>query len=156
MDWDVVMRFLSALGDEAVEYILIGGVAMNVHGRARATQDIDIFVRPSAENVARLQRAIGRVTHDPAVAEITSQDLAGAYPAIQYVSPDGLLQVDILARLGEAFAYEDLSWEQKAFGDVAVRVATARTLFRMKRDTVRPSDHVDAQWLAREYDVEEP
>jgi hypothetical protein len=150
------MRFLSALGDESVEYILIGGVAMNVHGRARATQDVDIFVRPSAENVARLQRAIGRVTNDPSVAEITSEDLAGAYPVVQYVSPDGLLQVDILARLGEAFSYDDLSWEQKAFGDVAVRVATARTLFRMKRDTVRPSDHVDAQWLAREYDVEEP
>lgn len=150
------MRFLSALGDEGVEYILVGGVAMNVHGRARATQDIDIFVRPSAENVARLQRAIGQVTNDPAVAEITSEDLAGVYPVVQYVSPDGLLQVDILARLGEAFAYDDLSWEQKAFGDVAVRVATARTLFRMKRDTVRPSDHVDAQWLAREFDVEEP
>jgi hypothetical protein len=38
---------------------------------------------------------------------------------------------------------------------VRVRVATPRTLYRMKKDTVRPQDRLDAQALRERFDLPE-
>jgi hypothetical protein len=72
-----------------------------VLGIGRLTQDIDLFVRPTEENVERLRRALRSVWSDPSIDEITASDLATAYPVIQYVAPDGT-PIDLLSRLGEA------------------------------------------------------
>jgi hypothetical protein len=45
--------------DASVELILVGGLAANVHGSARATYDIDIVYRRSPENLDRLVQALG-------------------------------------------------------------------------------------------------
>jgi hypothetical protein len=52
--------------------------------------------------------------------------------------------LDILTRLGEAFSFDDLEAEDIELGGFSARVATPRTLWRMKRDTVRPQDRADA------------
>lgn len=46
--------FLSLLNKNNVQYIIIGGVAVNVHGFTRATGDLDIWYNPSKENFHRL------------------------------------------------------------------------------------------------------
>lgn len=80
------------------------------------------------------------------IEEITATDLAGDYPAVQYIAPDGT-PIDILSRLGEAYAFEDLEATVHTYGDVKVRVATPATLYRLKRDTVRLRDKADAHVL---------
>jgi hypothetical protein len=153
----VLQELFAALAAEGVDYVLVGGVAVNLHGIVRATEDADLFVRPDAENVARLRRALHRVTGDREVEDIRAEDLAGAYPVVRYVSPDGRLTVDILARLGERFAYDDLEAEVLQLGDVDVKVATPATLWRMKRDTVRAVDAEDAARLQAAFRLgEEP
>ena len=73
---------LQALAAEEVDYVLIGAVAMMAHGLVRGTEDVDFFVRPDAENIARLRKALRRVfPDDPAIDEISEKDLAGDYPA---------------------------------------------------------------------------
>ncbi len=49
---------LVELADAKAEFVVVGGGAMAVHGRTRATEDIDIFVRPSRENAARVFEAL--------------------------------------------------------------------------------------------------
>ena len=73
--------------------------------------------------------------------------------AIQYVPPTGDFWIDILARLGEAFRFADLESEELVVEGVRVRVATARTLYRMKKDTVRPQDRLDAQALRERFNL---
>lgn len=146
VDPDVVRALFAALQSENVDYVLVGALALDVLGIGRFTHDIDLFLRPTPENVERLGRALRQVWDDPSIAEIRAEDLAGDYPAIQYTAPDGT-QIDILARLGDAFAFEDVDAEIRSYGEVEVRTATAATLYRMKRDTVRPQDKVDAQML---------
>ena len=41
-----------------VEYVLVGGFAVNYYGYVRATQDIDFLVFPSPENAQRIMRAL--------------------------------------------------------------------------------------------------
>jgi hypothetical protein len=128
---------------------------MAAQGLVRATRDIDFFVSPDPENVERLKRALVFLFSDPKVDEITAEDLGGDYPAIEYVPPHGRYSMDILARLGEAFRYEDLESEEMLVDGIRVQVATPRMLWRMKKDTVRPRDRVDAEAIRREFDLEE-
>jgi hypothetical protein len=56
-DWQ---EFLSALRSENTKFLLIGAHALAFHVEARLTEDLDIFVEPTAENGARILRALDR------------------------------------------------------------------------------------------------
>lgn len=156
MDLDEAKRILGAFEREGVEYVLVGSIAMAAQGLIRATRDIDVFVSPSAENVERLKQALSTLFDgDPNVHEITASDLAGDYPAVEYTPPHGRYSLDILSRLGEAFQYESLEWEEVDFEGIRVRVATPAMLYRMKRHTVRPQDRLDAEALRMRFDLPE-
>ncbi len=45
---------IAALQRERVAYLLVGGYAVNIHGYSRGTGDMDIWIRPTTENVLRL------------------------------------------------------------------------------------------------------
>lgn len=136
-------------------YVLVGALAMAAHGEIRATQDIDLFVAADAANVQRLRRALSAVFDDPEIAEIANDDLAGEYSVIRYVPPSGDFAIDLISRLGTAFAFEDLRWETMVRDGVAIRVATPATLYRMKRDTLRWKDRVDAERLSERFGVKD-
>lgn len=91
---------------------------------------------------------------DPAIDEISAEELCGIYPAVRYWPPHGF-GFDILTRLGEAFAFDSLEIEEKRVGNVTVRVVTPRTLWQMKKDTIRPIDRIDAERLASRFGFED-
>lgn len=156
MDFDAVRNVLAALEPEDVRYVVFGAVAINLLGLPRATEDLDIFVAPEAENIERLKTALRSVfPDDSSIDEITSEDLLGDYPAVQYVPPEGTFYVDILTRLEEAFRYEDITSQRLDFGGLAVNVVTPAILYRMKKDTVRPKDWGDAEALRRRFKLED-
>ncbi|MDF1564007.1 MAG: hypothetical protein P1V51_13240 [Deltaproteobacteria bacterium] len=156
MEFEEAMRILAALEREEVDYVLVGAMAMAAQGLVRATRDLDLFVDPAAENVERLRKALQQVfPQDESIREIRAEDLAGDYPAIQYVPPHGLYGIDILSRLGEAFSFEDIEWEERRVGETKIRVATPGMLIRMKRDTVRPQDGIDARALRERFGLKE-
>lgn len=154
MDFETFFRIATALEREGVAYVVVG-MAMAAHGLVRATRDLDLFVAPDVENVDRLKRALRSTFDDPSIDEISAEDLAGDYPAIQYVPPTGDFSIDLLARLGEAFSFRDIEAEIVDLDGLQVRVATPRMLYRMKRDTIRPQDRLDAETLRREFQLEE-
>ncbi|MCK6684807.1 MAG: hypothetical protein L6R30_20605 [Thermoanaerobaculia bacterium] len=129
-------------------------MALNIFGFVRATEDLDIFVAPDRENVGLLKAALKDVFQDPNVEEISADDLLGDYPAVQYIPPSGDFHVDILTRLGEMFRFEDLEIERAVLGGFEVSVVSPRMLYRMKRDTVRAKDRLDAQLLREKFDLE--
>jgi hypothetical protein len=50
--------FVELLNDNKVDYLIIGAHALAFHGRPRFTNDLDVFVRRSPENLAALLRAL--------------------------------------------------------------------------------------------------
>ncbi len=44
------ISLLAAFAAAGVEFAVVGGLAVNAHGYARATHDLNIFIRPTAEN----------------------------------------------------------------------------------------------------------
>lgn len=142
-----MLRVLASLAAEGVEYVLIGGAAVNLHGVIRTTEDLDLFLRPTADNLERLKRALLAVYQDPDIAEISTEDLIGDYPAVRYYPPTGDLYFDFLTRLGEFATYEDLACEEIERQGIKIRVATPETLYWLKQGTVRAIDHLDAARL---------
>lgn len=149
-----MLRVLRAFADEGLEYVLIGATAMGFHGVIRATEDIDLILRATAENVERLRRALRTsYANDPQVDEISADDLLGTYPAVRYYPPSGDLYFDVMTRLGEAASFDDVEAEVREIEGIPVRVATPAALYRLKKATVRPIDRQDAEALRQKFDL---
>lgn len=155
MNYDDLLALLGALHHNGVEYVLVGGVALNLHGIVRATEDVDFFVDPTDANIVLLRQALRSIWQDDEIDGITADDLRGPYPTIRYGPPDTDYAIDILARIGTAVSYADLEWESRVIQGVPVRLATPETLHRMKRNTLRPIDRADAAALANKFDLED-
>jgi Nucleotidyl transferase AbiEii toxin, Type IV TA system len=157
VDRDEMLRVLRAFEAERLEYVLIGATAMGFHGLVRATEDVDLFIRATVDNVERLKRAFrAAYSGDPNVDEIRAEDLLGEYPAVRYYPPSGDLYFDVMTRLGEAANFETVTAEIKEVEGIRVSVASPAALYELKKGTVRPLDRQDAEALRRRFGLKEP
>lgn len=58
MDFQLAKSVLAALEREGVRYAVFGAGALNLLGLPRFTKDLDLFIAPEADNVARLRQAL--------------------------------------------------------------------------------------------------
>ena len=61
---------LAEFNAQGVEFLIVGAHALAVHGHVRATKDLDVWVRPDAENAKKVLRALitfGKRFRDPPV-----------------------------------------------------------------------------------------
>lgn len=138
------VEMLSALSDAGAEYLVVGAHAMAVHGRPRATGDLDIWIRPTRENAERVWSALaefGAPLHDLDVQEFTSRDLVfqiGIAPR----------RIDLMTSVtGISF---DEAWPNRvvvSVGEVEVPVIGREELVRNKRAVGRPRDEADVAEL---------
>jgi len=145
---DLFGRFLQvfdALEREKVDYVLIGGFAVILHGFPRLTQDIDLFIKPDEENVKRVVRCLKSIFNDSSIDDIDLKMLK-KYPVVRYGSPEGFF-IDLIIAIGEAFQYDDTRYEVREIEGHHIRLATAETLYKMKKDTMRPVDKSDSLFL---------
>ena len=138
------VEMLSALCASGADFLIIGAHAMAAHDQARATQDIDIWVRPSSENASRVWRALadyGAPLHD-----LTLDDLSKPGVTFQIGLPP--LRIDILTEIsGVTF---DEAWPNRLIvrhEDLTYAVIGKAELIRNKRAAARPKDLLDADNL---------
>jgi hypothetical protein len=154
VDRDEILRVLRAFDAAGLEYVLIGATAMGLHGLVRATEDIDLFIKATPENLDRLRAALSAAYEaDPNVQDISDADLLGDYPAVRYYPPSGDLYFDILTRLGESATFDTIEREVKHVEGARISVATPAALYRMKKDTVRAKDRQDAAALRERFNL---
>jgi hypothetical protein len=138
---------LSALCDEDAEFLLVGAYAMAAHGLPRATGDMDIWIRRSEENAARVWRALQRF--GAPLAGLTRDDLKALDLVFQIgVAP---CRIDILTSIdGVQF---DEAWSSREVIEVeglTIGVIGRSHLIRNKKIVGRPQDIVDVAWLERD------
>jgi hypothetical protein len=156
VDREEILRVLRAFEAAGLEYVLIGATAMGFHGIVRATEDLDLFIRPTPENVERLRAALrAAYDGDPHIEDISATDLLGEFPAVRYYPPTGDLYFDVLTRLGEFARFETVDAESKDIEGIRVRVATPAALYRLKKGTVRAKDHQDAAALRERFNLKD-
>ncbi len=140
------LNVLRVLNEYDVDYILIGGVAVVIHGYERLTRDIDLFLRDEQSNIEKLRKALSSIYNDESISEITLEELRN-YSVIRY-GPSDEFCIDLLIAIGEAFSYDDLQSETIEYERIKIKIATPECLYEMKKDTLREKDKVDAAFLS--------
>lgn len=139
------LQLIKSFNKNKVDYIIIGGMAINLHGFARNTQDIDIFVNPGKENIEKLKKSLIEVFKDKAIKGISYGDFL-KYPVIRYGTEFGFY-IDIIVRIGKKFEYDDLTYIEKNIEGIPVRLADTKTLYKLKENTYREIDELDLKFL---------
>lgn len=141
------LEILHSFEENEVEYILIGGLAVILHGMPRFTLDMDVFLKDSKENINNLKKALKSIfPEDQSINELSAEEFE-RYSVIRYGPPEGDFYIDFITRIGEAFRFEDLEYEIREINDFKLRVATVKTLIKMKKNTIREKDKMDVLFL---------
>lgn len=143
----------AALARHEVAYVTIGGIAIQAHGGQRLTQDLDIAIAASRENLERLAAALEeldarilgadgrRSSAPPSPALLASSD------QWHLITGHGPLDVITLpARLGR---FEEMlaRAHPTPLGDLTIPIAHRDDLLEMKRASARPQDLADVRLL---------
>jgi len=134
-------KVLAALEKHRVDYILIGGYAVALYGVPRATNDIDIFVKPEEENFIKLRNALYEVFKDDAINEIILVDKED-YHVTRYGTPEGYM-IDILVQLGELHNYYNIKFHEIEIDKIKIKIADIDSLIKLKENTLRNIDKED-------------
>lgn len=143
---------LRALSDTGVDFVIIGGIAMIVHGSDRLTRDLDLIFAPDSANLERLGRALVglqarlRDADDdlpfvPDAATLSRIDLLTLETSAGWL--------DVHRRPAGAPPYKSLRKraERVALDGYEVLVAAPSDLQAMKRAAGRPVDQTDLGYL---------
>ena len=94
-------KLLRLLNERSVDYVVIGAMALPMHGYARATLDIDVFIRASSANAEHTLEALAEFGYD--VHDVSADDLRTKKVLIrQYRRPPVRQRRDIRSSLGES------------------------------------------------------
>ena len=145
---DDFLDVIHALVDAGAEFIVVGAHALAAHGLIRATGDLDLFVRPSKANAARVMSAL-RAFGAPLDAHgVEASDFETSGNAYQLGLPPR--RIDLLTSIsGVSFDDAWASRQAVCFGIVEASVLGKDALLRNKRAAGRPRDLLDADELER-------
>ena len=138
------LDLLRAFADAEVRFLVVGAYALGLHGRPRATGDLDLWVEPTAENARRVMRALS--AFGSPMGAITESDFSR--PGVTYQIGLPPRRIDILTELtGLMFAEAWPGRVRAPFGDVEVDFIGLADFVRNKRETGRLKDLADIEGL---------
>ena len=146
---------LRVLGRHGVEFVVIGGIAVQAHGYIRTTRDLDIIVRPTVENASRLSEALVDLHAElraPGTIRLTDPHALRRAPLIPVLTSAGPLDlVNIEHVAGPPRSYDALRAAALLveLNGEEVAVAGLSDLIRMKRAAGRDHDLADIEALTR-------
>jgi hypothetical protein len=152
------LDLFGALGARNVRYVLVGGLALNLHGVERATMDIDLAVALERENLAAALAVAVDLDLVP-VAPVPLEDAADPATLQRWRIEKNMIAfglrprvghgpvVDLLTSLPVPFATLAANAVIRSVAGVAIAVASIDDLIAMKRAAGRPLDLSDIEAL---------
>lgn len=152
--------FFEAMSAARVDYVLVGGLAVSLHGIVRGTLDVDVALAMDDANLARFIDAARRMGLAPSL-PVPIEALANAAQidiwfreknmlafSLREAAPAGLV-VDVLVR--PRVAYPDLraGAVMRMLGSTPIPIASIDHLIELKSDTGRSIDAADIANLAQ-------
>lgn len=142
-----------ALAHCEVEYVTIGGIAIQAYGGQRLTQDLDVAIASSTENLTRLASALSDLDarilgpDGQRSKSVPTAGLLSSSDQWHLITDHGPLDVLTLpAHLG-SFADMRARAHEVPLGDLTIPIAHRYDLLEMKRTAGRPQDLADVKLL---------
>jgi len=143
---DLVLVLLARFKEEGVEYVLVGGQAVRLNGFLRATEDVDVLIKPTRVNGEKVKRALSFLA-SAAELELDWFEPAAGEPENIRVA-DNLLVDLLFSANGQTYDSMQPYIREVIIEDVPVRVLNIDGLLRTKTD-YREKDVLDKQVLMR-------
>lgn len=137
---------LSTFNARSVEYMVVGAHALAAHGHVRATNDLDVWVRPSAENAPRVLGAL--VSFGAPLHDLSERDLANPGLIFQIGVPP--MRIDIITSI-DGVEFSD-AWRDRVaakLGEILVPVLSRQHLIVNKKAAGRLQDLADVERLEK-------
>ena len=137
-------KLLADLVAARVEFVTVGALACAFNGWVRSTLDVDILVRRTPDNIARLLGCLARVG-EGAAKELSWNDFTDEPGAVRVIED---FPIDLFVRMA-GLTYEDVIADAKycevpaADGCVRIPYADAETMVRIKSSSQREHDKFD-------------
>jgi hypothetical protein len=147
------ISLLASFAAANVDYAVVGGVAVNLHGHVRTTNDLDIFIRPTEENARAAFAAL--LALGVPLEGLEPNDLLDDQQNLRFGPEED--HIDILASIGE-MPFERV-WRNRIETQVeglSVSVISKPDLIENKRQVGRLRDLADAEELERIPDATNP
>lgn len=153
-----IEQVLAALNADGVRYLVVGGVAVVLHGHLRTTADLDLVVELAPENARRAVAALSRLGFRPR-APVPAEEFADARARQTWIDEKDLtvfslwserlpeVEVDLFVKepflFGEAYARA----LRVPLDTTTVTVVSLEDLIALKRASGRPIDLADVEAL---------
>jgi hypothetical protein len=139
-----LIDLLSEFENTKVEYLLVGGQAVAIHGFPRFTKDADLWVRDERGNLDRARTALE--SFGAPVSVITQLESAEPLDVLWMGLPPA--RIDLMKGVPDGdFERAWATRETLKIRGVTVFVVSRDELIRLKRASGRPQDLVDAENL---------
>jgi len=159
-----VRQIFAALNDAQVDYVVVGGLAVILHGYLRATADLDLAIGLSSDNARRGMRSLASIGLQPRL-PVALDDFADADKRADWLRNRNMLvfplwdpanplrSVDVF--IDEPIGFDVLMAESvvKDMDGLKVRIASIPHLIEMKRRAGRPRDLEDIDKLQQIHDA---
>jgi len=146
-------RIVEALAREGVGYVVLGGIAMTLHGSTRATFDFDLCYDRERDNLGRLARALGPLR--PRLRDFPPElpfffDVPTLRSGLNFTLRSDAGDVDLLGDVPGLGTYADAlaASQEETLYDLPVRILTLDGLERCKRAAGRAKDLLDLETIA--------
>ena len=149
---------LATLSGAKIDYVLVGGLAVTLHGYQRLTMDVDVVLALNDVNLAKFVECANSAKLEP-VLPIPLDSLRDAALIDQWHREKGMLVfalrgpdrmatvIDVLVRPVVSFDELKRNAVTKRIGPLSIPVASIDALIRLKTGTGRSKDAVDIEEL---------
>jgi hypothetical protein len=148
------LELFKALQAGDVRYVVVGGLAVNLHGVSRLTMDVDLIIALDGENLSRFATVAQRLGLKPVV-PVTLADLGDPTKVRSWIVEKHMLAfalrppgradptIDLLMQPSVAFADAYARRVEKDLGGIRVPIACVDDLIALKTGTGRLKDESD-------------
>jgi predicted nucleotidyltransferase len=137
-------EFVQLLIENQVEYLVVGGYAVSIHGYPRYTGDLDIWINPTPDNAKKILVCLNEFGFSSY--ELTEKDFTKEYGVIQLGYPP--VRIDIINTV-DGVNFGDC-YQRKSEVEIdclPVNFISLKDLIKNKRTTARPRDIDDIENL---------
>lgn len=152
-------QIVRVLNDAPARFLVVGGLAVVIHGYLRFTADVDLVLEPDPEARRRALRALAGLGYAPRV-PVPIESFADAEQIRRWTEGKGMLvfklyseahrETDVDLMLGMPFDFEaaySRSRRERIESDLVMTVLPRRELLEMKRAAGRQKDLDDIEAL---------
>lgn len=146
---EILYKIIGSFNKNKLDYVLVGGAALVVHGIPRGTLDIDVYIVAKVETVNKLFKiteALGLKSKQRAILAIahSSKLIANQWISFSYGGKD-ILDVFLAEQKEFEKIFKDAKLKRDK--DISIKVASLEDIELMKKASGRPVDIADIELI---------